>query len=511
MVLEKLNILSRKSDLAVIQAREFGQILSSNFPSIKLNYITKSTSGDKDLKTPLSEMPTEGVFTDDLRDELIRKNCDIIIHSWKDLPLDVGSDTEVAITLDRADERDLLFIKRNSTKKINQENSISIFSSSPRRQYNLELFIKSYLPFKIKNIKFENIRGNILTRFKKFTEGNVDGFVVAKAAIDRLLNADQNDFPNLKNKLFSHISECLWNVIPLSVNPSSPGQGALAVEIRSEDTNLKKILSEINNEADYENVILERNELQKYGGGCHQKIGVSFLNTHFGKVKYSKGENIDGSTFYEKTIYKNNNLSSLKAKSYDEIFPAEISDYSFFSRIIIEKSAKQLAELKDKCIWISRQSALPKNTNIDSSNIIWVSGLETWKNIAKRGIWVNGSSDGLGEGIDSNIQYLTQNKWIKLTHLDAPPSKIKKTIFTYKLEKNNIFHNLENKTYFYWMSSSAFKFALSEFPSIRDKFHFCGPGNTYNEIKNILGQDSKNLFIELSYNDWKSNILSSTK
>ena len=95
--------------------------------------------------------------------------------------------------------------------------------------------------------------------------------------------------------------------------------------------------------------------------------------------------------------------------------------------------------------------------------------------------------------------------------MDAPPSKIKKVIPTYKLEKNKIFHNLDNKTYFYWMSSSAFKLALSEFPSIRDKFHFCGPGNTYNEIKNILGKDSKNLFIELSYNDWKSNILSSTK
>ena len=52
MVLDKLNILSRKSDLAIIQAREFGQTLSSVFPSIKLNYITKSTSGDKDLKTP---------------------------------------------------------------------------------------------------------------------------------------------------------------------------------------------------------------------------------------------------------------------------------------------------------------------------------------------------------------------------------------------------------------------------------------------------------------------------
>ena len=361
----KIRILSRKSDLAVIQAYEFGEYLKSKYPSLKLNYITKSTSGDIDLKTPLSQMPSEGVFTNDLRDELIKKNCDLIIHSWKDLPLDVGNQTEVAITLDRADPRDLLFIKKNSIQKINQNSSISIFSSSPRRQYNLESFVKNYLPFQIKNITFENIRGNILTRFKKFLDGNVDGFVVAKAAIDRLLNADQTDFPDLRNNLFSHISECLWTVIPLSVNPSSPGQGALAVEIRSEDTDLKKLLSEINNEADYANVILERKELQKYGGGCHQKIGVSFLNTHFGKVKYSKGENENGSAFYEKTIYKNNNLLSVKAKSYDEIFPLEISDYNFFNRVEIESSFKKLSELKDKCIWISRQSALPKNTNID--------------------------------------------------------------------------------------------------------------------------------------------------
>ena len=507
----KIRILSRKSDLAVIQAYEFGEYLKFKFPKLEIDYLKRSTSGDNDLTTPLSEMPIEGVFTNDLRNELINNNCDLIIHSWKDLPLDVGNQTEVAITLDRAAPRDLFFIKKNSVKKINEDNSISIFSSSPRRQYNLESFVKNYLPFKIENIKFEDIRGNILTRFKKFLDENVDGFVVAKAAIDRLLKADKNHFPDLRNNLFSYISECLWSVIPLSVNPSSPGQGALAVEIRSVDTDLKKLLYEINNEADYENVILERKELQKYGGGCHQKIGVSFLNTHFGKLKYSKGENENGAAFYEKTIYKNHNLSSVKAKSFDEIFPAELSDYNFFNRVEIENSNKKLSELKDKCIWISRQSALPKNTNIDLSNIIWVSGLETWKNIAKRGIWVNGSSDGLGEDIESNIQYLTQNEWIKLTHLDAPISKIKKVMFTYKLEKNNIAYNLENKNFFYWMSSSAFKYALSKYPNIRDKFHFCGPGNTYNEIKKILGKDSKNLFIELSYNDWKSNILSSTK
>ena len=509
MVLDKLNILSRKSDLAIIQAREFGQTLSSVFPSIKLNYITKSTSGDKDLKTPLSKMPTEGVFTDDLRDDLIKKNCDIIIHSWKDLPLDVGSETEVAITLDRADERDLLFIKKSSTKKINQEKTISIFSSSPRRQYNLEDFVKNYLPFKINNINFENIRGNILTRFKKFMESNIDGFVVAKAAIDRLLNADQNDFPDIKNTLLLNMNKCLWSVVPLSINPASPGQGALAVEIRSEDSELKKILSKINNIEDYNNVSLEREELQKYGGGCHQKIGVSYKNTHFGKVKFSKGEQEDGSSFYEKTIYEKNNPSEVKPTSINDIFPEQLSDYNFFNRKLIERSLKELSQTKNKCIWISRQSALPQNARIDNSNIIWVSGLDTWKNIAERGIWVNGTSDGLGEDMDPKIKSLTNNEWIKLTHLDSPVSRIKNVIHTYKLEKNEISLNFENKNYFYWMSSSAFKYAITNYPSIQNKFHFCGPGNTYNEIKKILGDDSKNLTVELSYKDWKNNILPS--
>ena len=403
MSFKKIDILSRKSDLAVIQAHEFGKVLVSKNPSININFKTKSTSGDKDLTTPLSEMPTEGVFTDDLRDELIKKNCDIVIHSWKDLPLDIGSKTEIAITLNRADERDLLFVKKNNIKKIMSEESISILSSSPRRIYNLENFVKDFLPFKIQKTAFINIRGNILTRFKKFIESNSDGFVVAKAAIDRLLNADQNYFPEIKNILIQHIDKCFWNVVPLSVNPSSPGQGALAVEIRSDDTDLKNLLKNLNNKIDYQNVILEREELRKYGGGCHQKIGVSFQNTFFGKIKSSKGETDDGSSFQERFIYQNIDPVNFKAISLNEIFPKQISDYNFFKRKVIEESKKELSLIRNMCLWISRQSALPQNQEIHSSNIIWVSGLETWKNLAERGFWVNGTSDGLGEDADAKI------------------------------------------------------------------------------------------------------------
>ena len=77
----KIRVLSRKSDLAVIQAREFSEYLQSKYPFVEIEFLTRSTSGDKDLKTPLSEMPTEGVFTNDLRDELINNKCCLLYTS----------------------------------------------------------------------------------------------------------------------------------------------------------------------------------------------------------------------------------------------------------------------------------------------------------------------------------------------------------------------------------------------------------------------------------------------
>ena len=126
---KKVRILSRKSDLAIIQAKEAGNNLVNKFPNLEIEYLTKSTAGDKDLKTPLSEMSSPGVFTDDLRNSLINKDCDLIVHSWKDLPLDLGHQTIIAGTMSRADQRDILFIKKKNISKIKNNNRISVLSS----------------------------------------------------------------------------------------------------------------------------------------------------------------------------------------------------------------------------------------------------------------------------------------------------------------------------------------------------------------------------------------------
>ena len=68
---QTIRILSRKSDLAIIQARQVGNKIFEQFPDVKIEYISKKTTGDIDLITPLADMPSAGVFTDDLRNDLI--------------------------------------------------------------------------------------------------------------------------------------------------------------------------------------------------------------------------------------------------------------------------------------------------------------------------------------------------------------------------------------------------------------------------------------------------------
>ena len=503
--IKNIKILSRRSDLAVIQAQQVGKKIQEFFPNIKIEYVKKKTQGDIDLKTPLSKMASAGVFTDDLRNDLIANKCDLVVHSWKDLPLELGSETILAGSLKRADQRDILFIKKNSQEKIKITKRIKILSSAPRRIYNLEPFIKNYLPFALDKIEFENIRGNIPSRFKKFLEGDGDGFVMAKAAVDRLLNNKTEEFNYISIIMRENINQCLWTITPLSQNPTSPGQGALGIEVLRNNIELINIIKKISDQETMNCVNQERQILKKYGGGCHQKIGVSYFVTHFGLMKSKKGETDGGLKFYE--WEKNNNINIIHKKvNEDLIYPSSLKDHNLFEREYILDSIKKIKEISDSCIWIARSSALPIESQIHSTNIIWTSGIKTWKSLSQRGIWVNGTADGMGENFDNNIDNLTSNPWIKLTHQLAPKTKIKNVICTYVLRELPIDKEISNKFFFYWMSSSAFNYALKHYPEIINGYHACGPGNTYEAIKKMI-KDPRHLEIALSYEAWKKKLL----
>ena len=112
-----VRIISRKSDLAIIQAESVGELLKENVEGEDITYQHKETFGDIDQKTPLKDLPEIGVFTQDIRNSLINGEADIAVHSWKDLPIEIGPETQIAATIERADMRDIFFSRRKMLTK----------------------------------------------------------------------------------------------------------------------------------------------------------------------------------------------------------------------------------------------------------------------------------------------------------------------------------------------------------------------------------------------------------
>ena len=114
-----VKIVSRKSDLAIIQAEYVAKELRKINKNIDITFIKKETQGDIDQLTSLSSLSDVGVFTNDIRKSLLEDESDIAVHSLKDLPVENQEGTVIASILKRGDIRDILFLKRNSFDEYN--------------------------------------------------------------------------------------------------------------------------------------------------------------------------------------------------------------------------------------------------------------------------------------------------------------------------------------------------------------------------------------------------------
>ena len=493
--MKTLKILSRKSPLARIQALLVAEQISKSFPDIDILHLYKDTLGDEDLTTPLNKMPDIGVFTNDIRNDLLNEVADIAVHSWKDLPVDLEEGTEIIGTLDRADMRDMIFLKKDSIGK----KGLTILSSSPRREKNLSTFLPIALPFKSR-IKFKDIRGNIHTRLTKLIEGSDDGLVVAKAAIDRFLQNKNGEFEKDKKSLLDMQKNLRWMVLPLSQNPCAAAQGALAIEARKDDESVKEIISTISNQETFNSVEVERTILKSYGGGCHQKIGVSHEILGAGALMTIRGETEAGEDLSERSLDNNvdNYFDSLNQTNY---FPKNRDELKFFERKPILDSIEVLKKVKNKGIYVSRSNALQSNDLIDDSNIIWTSGIDTWKSLAKKGYWVNGTSDSLGENNSPEESMFKEVSWLKVSHKDNL-NENKSVIATYELSPLDVSKRLLECDYFYWMSTSSFELALKKYPELKGRNHACGLGKTFELIEKTV----PNVCAFLDFDSWNEAI-----
>ena len=494
--MKTLKIVSRKSPLARIQAFLVAKKISESFPDIEIEHIFKSTLGDEDLNTPLNKMPDIGVFTNDIRNDLLSKSADIAVHSWKDLPVELEEGTEIVGTIERADMRDMIFLKKDSMLK----KDLVVLSSSPRREKNLSSFLPFALPFEA-NISFKDVRGNIHTRLKKLLVGKEDALVIAKAAIDRFIENKGDEFKEEKEELFEIVESLNWMILPISQNPCAAAQGALAIEGRQNDEIIKKIIATISNENDFSAVESERRILKSYGGGCHQKIGVSNELLKGGNILTVKGETEEGKEISVRSFNTNSNEDYFASVNEENFFPKNREEQKFFSREPISEASAHIRTIENKGIYVSRSNALSEGNLIDESNIIWTSGIDTWKSLAKKGYWVNGSSDSLGENNSPEESPFREVDWLKISHADNLEDS-KELLVTYKLRPLEISSRLKDCEYFYWMSASSFKLVTRQFPEILNRNHACGLGKTLD----IIQAEVPDTYAFLSYESWKEEI-----
>ena len=238
-----INIGTRGSKLAIHQTKIVLKKISELYPNIKLNTKVIKTKGDILLDKDLTKVLDKGFFTSEIQEALYANEIDLAVHSLKDLPTTISEKSKIVAILKREDHRDV-FVSNHKTPLNYFDNYKKIGTSSLRR--------KSQLLSINKNLKILPIRGNVDTRIQKMLDGNYDGLVMAAAGVKRL-------------GLEKHITE----FFDLDTMLTAPGQGAIAIEIRNSDDNLKKLLSKLNHDETNMCVSAERSFLKTLGGGCH--------------------------------------------------------------------------------------------------------------------------------------------------------------------------------------------------------------------------------------------------
>jgi len=244
---------TRGSDLALTQTRIVAAKLMAALPALQIETKIIKTTGDQRLDVSLSAPGSleKGLFTKELEEALYAGEIDCAVHSLKDLPTDLPSSLALGAILERADPSDILVSKYSGGLKALPLNA-TVATSSPRRKAQL-LHLRS-------DLRVREIRGNVPTRLRKLAEDpSLDGLLLAKAGLDRLGH---------------HIvpAGLHWEVIA-EILPA-PGQGAIAIECREEDSPTREILLSIHHEETARCVNAERDLLRSLGGGCSLPLGV---------------------------------------------------------------------------------------------------------------------------------------------------------------------------------------------------------------------------------------------
>jgi hydroxymethylbilane synthase len=245
---------TRGSDLATTQTSTVADKISSKL-GIEVELEIIKTRGDMITDRPLRELEGRGYFTRELEEALLSGKIDLAVHSFKDMPSESPRGLTIAAVSEREDPADLLIINKGSFIPEMEEIPLSreaiVGTSAVRR----ETQIKAKRP----DLTVKDLRGNVPTRLRKLSEGQYDAIFLASAGVRRL-SLDLSVFQVLR--------------FEPEVFVPSPGQGALAVQMRTNDPELEKVKGAVHDRDTFTATSIERDVLARFGGGCSLPLGA---------------------------------------------------------------------------------------------------------------------------------------------------------------------------------------------------------------------------------------------
>jgi hydroxymethylbilane synthase len=242
-----LTVGTRGSALALTQTASVVTALRARDPGLDIRVQRITTKGDAIHDVPLSALGGRGVFVDAIEEALRRHEIDLAVHSAKDLPSRIPPDLAIGAFLERVDARDVLVSRAGCLHDLPARARVG--TSSPRRVS----LIHSARP----DLATCDLRGNVDTRLRKLDAGDCDAIVIAGAGLIRL-------------GLEARVTE--WLAVETFL--PSPGQGALAIEVRADDAELIAMVRPLAHAQTEAALTAERAFLAQLGVGCAAAVAA---------------------------------------------------------------------------------------------------------------------------------------------------------------------------------------------------------------------------------------------
>ena len=244
----KLVIGTRKSLLAMWQSKHIASLLREQYPDCEVVLKEIVTKGDRILDVPLSKIGGKGLFTKEIENELLDGTVDLAVHSLKDMPTVLPEGLCLTAITARATVGDA-FVSNKYNSLAELPAHAVLGTSSLRRRAQ----ILAARP----DLEIIDLRGNVDTRLRKLDEGQMDAIILASAGLQRL-----------------GYGERIKEIIPNEVCLPAVGQGALAIECRSDNAEVRTMLDFLTDRATKIATDAERSFLNVIEGGCQVPIGV---------------------------------------------------------------------------------------------------------------------------------------------------------------------------------------------------------------------------------------------